>query len=75
MKAIGGSDGDIRRIFLIEASAIVSLACCMRGAGLGLGVSSTSRQHIHPEPGGTPATFFPYLWLIGGAIGSLLRSA
>ena len=72
MKAIGGSDGDIRRIFLIEASAIGLLG---GGAGVVLGwvvgrvVNFGANVYIENQ-GGTPGDLFSMpLWLIGGAIG------
>ena len=51
MKAIGGSDGDIRRIFLIEASAIGFLGG-VAGVALGWVVGRAielRRQRVHPE--------------------------
>ena len=53
MKAIGGSDGDIRRIFLIEASAIGFFGGV---AGVALGWAGRPhhqlrRQHLHPAAG------------------------
>ena len=53
MKAIGGSDGDIRRIFLVEASAIGVLGGVgRRRARLGGGPRhQLRRQQLHPEPG------------------------
>ena len=54
MKAIGGSDGDIRRIFLIEASAIGFFGG-VAGVALGLGRRphhQLRRQHLHPAAGG-----------------------
>ena len=72
MKAIGGSDGDIRRIFLIEASAI----------GLFGGIAGViarlarrphhqhRREHLHPAAGRHAGNLFSLpFWLIGGAIG------
>ena len=53
MKAIGGSDGDIRRIFLIEASAIGFLGGC-RGRRPRLDRRpdrELRREHLHPEAG------------------------
>ena len=73
MKAIGGSDGDIRRIFLIEASAIgffggVAGVVARLGASA---ASSTRREHLHPAAGRAPPgnLFSLPFWLIGGAIG------
>jgi putative ABC transport system permease protein len=72
MKAIGGSDGDVRRIFLIEASAIG----CLGGiAGVALGwavgrvINFGANVYIQQQ-GGTPGNLFSLpFWLIGGAIG------
>ena len=71
MKAIGGSDGDIRKIFLIEASAIG----CLGGlSGVVLGwivgriVNFGANVYIQQQ-GGTPGNLFSLpFWLIGGAI-------
>jgi putative ABC transport system permease protein len=72
MKAIGGSDGDIRRIFLIEASAIGLLGGV---AGVALGwlvgriINFGANVYIQQQ-GGTAGNLFSLpLWLIGGAIG------
>jgi putative ABC transport system permease protein len=72
MKAIGGSDGDVRRIFLIEASAI---GCLGGAAGVILGwavgrVINIGANIYIQQQGGTPGNLFSLpLWLIGGAIG------
>jgi putative ABC transport system permease protein len=72
MKAIGGSDGDIRRIFLIEASAI-GLFGGLMGVVLGwlVGRIINIGANIYiQQQGGTPANLFSLpFWLIGGAIG------
>ena len=72
MKAIGGSDGDIRRIFLIEASAIGFFGGV---AGVALGwivgrlINFGANVYIQNQ-GGTPGNLFSLpFWLIGGAIG------
>jgi putative ABC transport system permease protein len=72
MKAIGGSDGDIRRIFLIEASCIGLMGGV---AGVALGwvvgrvVNFAANVYIQNQ-GGTPGNLFSLpLWLIGGAVG------
>ena len=72
MKAIGGSDGDIRRIFLIEASAIGVMGGV---AGVALGwvvgrvINFGANQYIVNQ-GGTAGNLFSLpLWLIGAAIG------
>ncbi len=72
MKAIGASDGDVRRIFLIEASAI-GLAGGLAGIALGWlvgrAINLGANVYIQSQ-GGTPATLFSLpFWLIGGAIG------
>ena len=72
MKAIGGSDGDIRRIFLIEASAIGFFGGIM---GVALGwivgriINFGANVYIQQQ-GGTAGNLFSLpFWLIGGAIG------
>ena len=72
MKAIGGSDGDIRRIFLIEASAIGFLggaAGIVLGWSVGRIINLAANIYIQRQ-GGTPGNLFsiPW-WLIAGAIG------
>ena len=71
MKAIGASDGDIRRIFLIEASAIGLLGGFMGillGWIVGRVINFGANVYIRSQ-GGTPATlFFLPLWLIASAI-------
>jgi len=72
MKAIGGSDGDIRRIFLIEASAIGffgGVTGVVLGWIVGRVVNFGANIYIQNQ-GGTPGNLFSLpLWLIGGAIG------
>jgi putative ABC transport system permease protein len=72
MKAIGGSDGDVRRIFLIEASAI-GLLGGVAGVALGWAVGriiNIGANIYIQQQGGTPGNLFSLpLWLIGGAIG------
>ncbi|HEX6464189.1 MAG TPA: FtsX-like permease family protein, partial [Vicinamibacterales bacterium] len=72
MKAIGGSDGDVRRIFLIEASAIGGLggiAGVLLGWAVGRVVNIAANVYIQQQ-GGEPGNLFSLpLWLIGGAIG------
>jgi len=72
MKAIGGSDSDIRRIFLVEASAIGVLGGIV-GVTLGwlVGCAINFGANIYiQQQGGTPANLFSLpFWLIGGAIG------
>jgi putative ABC transport system permease protein len=71
MKAIGASDNDIRRIFLIEAS-IIGLIGGLFGIVLGWSVGHVinfgANLYIRSQ-GGTPGTLFSLpLWLVGGAI-------
>jgi putative ABC transport system permease protein len=72
MKAIGASDPDVRRIFLIEASVIGLLGGIL---GIALGwivgriINFGANLYIQSQ-GGTPGTLFSLpLWLIAGAIG------
>jgi putative ABC transport system permease protein len=71
MKAIGGSDADIRRIFLIEASAIGCLggvSGVILGWAVGRVINLGANVYIQQQ-GGTPGNLFSLpLWLIGGAI-------
>ena len=78
MKAIGGSDADVRKIFLIEASAI-GLMGGAAGVALGwvVGRVANFAANIYIEgQGGTAGDLFSLpVWLIGGAIAfSLLLS-
>jgi putative ABC transport system permease protein len=72
MKAIGGSDADIRRIFLIEASAI-GLFGGVAGVALGwlVGriVNFGANVYIQQQGGPTGNLFSLPFWLVGGAIG------
>ncbi len=72
MKAIGGSDADIRRIFLVEASAIGLLggvAGIVLGWAVGRAINFGANIYIQNQ-GGTPGNLFSLpFWLIGGAIG------
>ncbi len=72
MKAIGGSDGDIRRIFLIEASAIGcfgGIVGVILGWGVGRIINTGANLYIQQQ-GGAPGNIFSLpFWLIGGAIG------
>ena len=72
MKAIGGSDGDIRRIFLIEASAIGFLGGVVGivlGWSVGRIINFGANIYIERQ-GGTAGNLFSLpFWLIGGAIG------
>ena len=72
MKAIGGSDVDVRRIFLVEASAI-GLLGGVAGVALGWMVGRVINFFANlyiANQGGTPGNLFSLpLWLIAGAIG------
>lgn len=72
MKAIGGSDGDIRRIFLIEASAIGffgGIAGVALGWLVGRIINIGANIYIQNQ-GGAPGNLFSLpFWLIGGAVG------
>jgi putative ABC transport system permease protein len=72
MKAIGGSDADIRRIFLIEASTIGlfgGIAGVVLGWVVGRIINFGANVYIQNQ-GGTPGNLFSLpFWLIGGAIG------
>jgi putative ABC transport system permease protein len=72
MKAIGGSDSDIRRIFLIEASAIGffgGISGVVLGWLVGRIINFGANVYIQQQ-GGTPGNLFSLpFWLIGGAIG------
>ena len=68
MKAIGGSDADVRRIFLVEASAIGMLGG-VTGVALGWAVGRVinfgANMYIQSQ-GGTPGNLFSLpFWLIG----------
>lgn len=72
MKAVGGSDGDIRRIFLIEASTIGVLGGVLGvalGWAFGRVIDFGANIYIRSQ-GGTVGNLFslPW-WLIGGSIG------
>ena len=72
MKAIGGSDSDVRRIFLIEASVIGFLggiAGVILGWVVGRIINFGANQYIVSQ-GGTAGNLFSLpLWLIASAIG------
>jgi putative ABC transport system permease protein len=72
MKAIGGSDGDIRGIFFVEAGTIGFVGGVL-GILLGLGVSeianTVANYYMRPE-GVAPAHLFSMpFWLVLGALG------
>ena len=72
MKAIGGSDSDVRRIFLIEASVIGcvgGVAGVVLGWGVGRIINFAANRYIESQ-GGTAGNLFALpLWLIASAIG------
>ena len=72
MKAIGGSDGDVRRIFLIEASVIGffgGLFGVLIGWVVGRIINFGANQYIVGQ-GGTAGNLFSLpIWLIAAAIG------
>ena len=72
MKAIGGSDSDVRRIFLIEASVIGFLggiAGVILGWVVGRVINFGANQYIVSQ-GGTAGNLFSLpLWLVASAIG------
>lgn len=72
MKAIGGSDSDVRRIFLIEASVIGFLGgVCgvVLGWVVGRIINFGANQYIVSQ-GGTSGNLFSLpLWLVGAAVG------
>jgi putative ABC transport system permease protein len=72
MKAIGGSDADVRRIFLIEASVIGVLggvAGLVLGWVVGRVINFGANQYIVSQ-GGTAANLFSLpVWLIASALG------
>ena len=72
MKAIGGSDADVRKIFLVEAAAI-GLAGGVAGILLGWGASRAinygANLYIQSQGGTTANLFSLPWWLILGGIG------
>jgi putative ABC transport system permease protein len=72
MKAIGGSDSDVRRIFLIEASIIGLLggiAGILLGWGVGRIINFAANYYI-VQQGGTAGNLFALpIWLIAAALG------
>jgi putative ABC transport system permease protein len=72
MKAIGGSDGDVRRIFLIEASVIGffgGIFGVVLGWIVGRIINFGANQYIVSQ-GGPPGSLFSVpLWLVAAAIG------
>ncbi len=72
MKAIGGSDGDIRRIFLVESS-IIGLLGGVVGIFLGWLVGKIinfgANIYIQRQGGTAGELFFIPWWLVGCGIG------
>ena len=72
MKAIGGSDSDVRRIFLIEAS-IIGLLGGIAGVALGWVVGriiNFGANYYIVQQGGTAGNLFSLpIWLIASALG------
>ena len=71
MKAIGASDGDIRRIFLVEASAIGLLggvAGIVLGWAVGRVINFGANIYIAQQGGETGNLFSLPVWLVAGAI-------
>ena len=72
MKAIGGSEGEIRLIFFVEAG-IIGLSGGIMGLGLGWLVTkianAVANYTIMKEIDFTIQFFYIPVWLIGGAIG------
>src|SRR5262249_45363664 len=70
MKAIGGSDGDVRHIFLIEASVIGcvgGIAGVILGWAVGRVINIGANIYIQQQGGTTGNLFSLPFWLIGGA--------
>ena len=71
MKAIGGSDGDIRRIFLVEAAVIGGMggaAGVVLGWVVGRAINVGANLYIQSQGGPTGNLFSLPLWLVAGAI-------
>jgi putative ABC transport system permease protein len=75
MKAIGGSDEDVRRIFLIEA-ALIGLMGGVFGLFLGWGVGRIinrgANYYLQSQGAPTANIFLIPWWLVAGAIGFAL---
>jgi len=72
MKAIGGSDGDVRKIFLVEASVIGVLGGTlgiMLGWTVGRIINFFANMYIKSQGGQAANLFSLPLWLIASAIG------
>jgi putative ABC transport system permease protein len=71
MKAIGGSDADVRKIFLVEASAIGLLggvSGVILGWVVGRIINFGANWYIESQGGTTGNLFSLPIWLISGAI-------
>ena len=71
MKAVGGSDGDIRRIFLVEAAVIGGMggaAGIVLGWIVGRAINFGANLYIQSQGGPTGNLFSLPLWLVAGAI-------
>jgi putative ABC transport system permease protein len=71
MKAIGGSDRDVRGIFLVEASAIGLLggvAGLLLGWVVGRLINIGANMYIESQGGPAGNLFSLPWWLIGGAL-------
>jgi putative ABC transport system permease protein len=75
MKAIGGSDGDVRMIFLIEA-ALVGVMGGVFGIALGWSVgrviNRVANYYLQSQGAPTANLFMIPWWLVGGGIGLAL---
>lgn len=72
MKAIGGSDGDIRKVFLVEASAIGlmgGIGGVMLGWLVGRVINFGANVYIRNQGGEAGNLFALPIWLIAGALG------
>jgi len=71
MKAVGGSDGDIRRIFLVEASVIGGIggiAGVVLGWAIGRAINFGANVYVRSQGGPTGNLFSLPLWLVAVAI-------
>ena len=71
MKAVGGSDGDIRRIFLVEASVIGGIggvAGVALGWLIGRAINFGANVYVQSQGGPTGNVFSLPIWLVGIAI-------
>jgi len=71
MKAVGGSDGDIRRIFLVEASVIGGIggiAGVSLGWAIGRAINFGANLYVRSQGGPTGNLFSLPLWLVAMTI-------